>query len=195
MNRLLLIILISFSYTSISSQSLIEAAITGKSKIVYEKPFKFNIKNGKWDLKYRMESLNEQKSNPNKSNILTDSLIVKELCKKAENQKLKNWSEEELDNIYLAKNTEYLNIKTIKNTLNLTQKSEIKILKKQIRQYNSYKNKWRSFPLSLSRPVYSENKEYALIAFNYGNNGGEIVIYQKIKENWINVGVIEGWAY
>lgn len=172
-----------------------ETALVEKSKLVYEKPFNFNIKNNKWKLKYRMELLREQKLDSNNSNILCDSLIIKELCEKAVNQKPKNWSKEEFKNIYLVKKTEYLNFKDIKEALNLTEKSEIKKMRKQIRQYNNYNNKWRSFPLAVSRPVYSDNKKYALIAFKYGNNGGQIIVYQKIKENWIFGGVIEGWAY
>lgn len=177
------------------SQDLMEVTIQDKSKIIYEEPFKFKMKTGKWNLKYKMEYLLEHKKNINNLNIITDSLIIKELCEKAKTQNFNKWSPKEFNNAYLISNTDYLNYRKIRDSLKLSEKKEIKKLRKQINQFNNNKNEWRSFPLSLSRPIYTDDKAYALIAFNYGNNGGQIIIYKKIKNNWINAGIIEGWAY
>lgn len=191
-----LLFILFFQATSICfSQSLMEVAILDKSKIIYKKPFKFKLKNSKWDLKYKLESLREQKRESKNSEILTDSLILIELYQNAKSQNLENWSNEEIDNVFLIDKIEYLSVKKIKEVLNIVEKSDIKKLRKQVREYNYDKRKWRSFPLSMSRPVYTNDKKYALIAFNYGNNGGKIIVYHEDKKVWINVGVLEGWAY
>lgn len=191
-----LLFIIIYQLANLSfSQDLIKIALQDKSKIIYQEPFKFRMKTGKWDLTYRMDYLLEHKKNTNNPNILTDSLIVKELCEKAKTQNLKKWSAEEFSDVFLISNTEYLNFREIRDSLKLSEKKEIKKLRKQINQFNNDKNKWRSFPLSLSRPIFTDDKAYALIAFNYGNNGGQIIIYKKVKNKWFNAGIIEGWAY
>ena len=172
-----------------------ESGLEDKSKLVNKEPFKFNVDNEKWDFRNRLMSLNEQKSIQNNSNILTDSLKIVELFKNAKIQDIRNWKKEELSKAYLISELQNLSFRTVQSELNLTKKEQIKELRKQIRQFKNNPDKWRSFPISVSRPIYSNNKEYALIAYELGNNGGKIVIYKLDGENWIFAGEPVRWAY
>lgn len=163
--------------------------------LVHQKPYKFKVENDKWNFRNRLISLNEQKSIQNNPNILTDSLKIVELFQNAEVQDSMNWQKDELPKVYLISESKNLNFRNIRNELNLVEKKEIKELKKQIRQFNNNRSKWRSFPISISRPIYSNDKKYALIAYNFGNNGGSIMIYKLDGKKWIFAGEPERWAY
>ncbi|MGC6431262.1 MAG: hypothetical protein ACON5F_09500 [Jejuia sp.] len=156
-------------------QDLLNVAVQDKSKIINQKPFKFKLKEGKWEMKYRMESLSERTLKYPNSYKLTDTSVVVELCKNSKKQDSKNWSQEEFKNVFITEDSKFLNFKEIRTNLRLEERQEIKKLRKQVNSYNFNRRSWRDFPLSLSRPIYTNNGKYALIAFKYGNERGEIV--------------------
>ncbi|RKN01786.1 hypothetical protein D7036_17375 [Aquimarina sp. BL5] len=172
-----------------------EKGLEDMTKLIYQKPYKFKVDNDKWANRNRLGSLKEQKIILDNPNILTDSLTIVELFENAKIQDLKNWNKDELKNVYLISNNQNLSFRKVQRELELSEKEQIKKLKKQIRQFNNNKSKWRSFPISISRPIYTNDKKYALIAYNLGNNGGKIVIYKLDGENWIFAGEPKRWAY
>lgn len=155
----------------------------------------YKIKNGKYDIVNRLQNLKEQYVNYENEDVIIDSVIVKQLCLKAEKLDTTNWKIDELRNAYLIDDSEILNFKHISTTNNIKEKIALKELKKQVNQVNNQPSKWRSFPITISRPLYSDDGNYALIIFKYGNNGGAINMYRLNVGQWIFAGYLDKWSY
>lgn len=195
MKNILSIILIIQFTSFCNSQKLLESILPEDAVLITREPFNYKITNSKYDIDSRLNSLREQRLHSKNDDILIDSIIVKKLCLKAENLDSTLWKPNELLNSYLTTHSKLLNFKEITTYLKIDDKGKLKELRKKINQYKYEPHKWRSYPISLSRPVYTDDRNYALVIFKYDNNGGEINIYRLINNKWIFAGRIENWSY
>ncbi|WP_431161981.1 hypothetical protein [Flagellimonas beolgyonensis] len=127
-----------------------------------------------------------------------DTTEIKALINKAKSSApiYKNWTEKELPNKIIIGNNAFISIKNGLEIIPWETKEDKKRIKKEIRKYNNRGTEWRSFPLSMSRPIYSDSGEYALIGFIRGNNGGNVSLYKKNdSKNWKYIEDIYSWAY
>lgn len=183
-----------FFFQYLNGQTLLESALNGKSNIVVEKPTKINLGNYNFKTREFLNWLDLNKAEFDKK----DTTEIKTLINKAKSSKpiYKGWTEKELPNKILIGHNEFISIKNGLEIIPWETKEDKKRIKKEIRKYNNRGTEWRSFPLSMSRPVYSDNREYALIGFIRGNSGGNVSLYKKNDlQNWKYIEDIYGWAY
>ncbi|WP_025665522.1 hypothetical protein [Aquimarina megaterium] len=188
MKKLLYLFIILFSY-NLSSQDLLKLALADKTKIVNKEGYKPNLKTDKWNVNNYLYELNESKL------ILKDSIILIELISKTNIQKLMEWKVDELNEVYLTKKDQKIIIKAALESIKPESKEQERELKRKIRQYNNNPNKWRDWPLSISRPVFSDDNKYGMINFKFGNNGGYSSLYQNLNEKWELIGIFNRFAY
>lgn len=158
-----------FVNTFTSGQNLIELVIKDKSLLIYEEAY--NLKeadpflysdNDKEMNKYLFENFSSQieelKNSKWKKSDFVDKLVV------SENKKIRK---REFSIIFK----------------NLSVKKR-KILKRQIKYLNSKKKGLRSFPLKVSKPMYSKDNKFAILGILYGNKSGEYFLFEKINNEW-----------
>ncbi len=170
------------------SQEILTVALKKESVIIERIPFKYNLENHKFSLKQYSDNLIEQK-------VIIDNLIISEFIELSKNQDGKYWTDDELKDRILVDYNKEINFNKAFEKLNPKTKNEIKMLKKEIKEYNSFKNEWKTYPISISRPIYSKDNKYAILAIEQGNNGGNVSLFQKENELWSFVGYITRWAY
>ncbi|MNR50382.1 hypothetical protein D3C85_1698890 [compost metagenome] len=95
----------------------------------------------------------------------------------------------------MINSTEKINLDSVKIIVNALDKSQRKLLIKQIKKYNANEIFYRNFPLEVSKPIYSSDGKFAVIGFSRGNNGGEIVLYKLVGEKWEVESGLTRWAY
>ena len=177
-----------------NGQTLFESALSEKSNIVVKKPTKIYLDHYIYITKEFLDWLDLKKVEFNKK----DTTEIRVLIDKAKSNQpnYNEWTKKELSNKILIEQNEFINIKNGLKIIPWETKEDKKRIKKEIRKYNNRGTEWRSFPISMSRPVYSDNGEYALRGFIRGNNGGNVSLYQKYNgQNWKYVVDIYGWAY
>ena len=170
-------------FQNLNGQTLFECALNGKSNIVIEKPTKINLGNYNFKAREFLNWLDLNKAEFNKK----DTIDVKMLIEKAKLSEpiFENWTEKELPNKILIGNNDFISVKKGLEIIPWETKEDKKSVKKEIRKYNNRGTEWRSFPLSMSRPIYSDDGKFALIGFIRGNNGGNASLYQKYDgQNW-----------
>jgi hypothetical protein len=165
-----------------------EIALSEKTKLIYEDVYQFRLKNDKWNIDNYLYTLNEQETN-------IDSTTFKKLVDKSLNFKAEKWKKGDLKNTFLIKKGEKVEIKKVLSELTLADRKEEKSIKKLIRKYNSNPNKWRGLPISVSNPIFSDNNEYCLIGYRFGNNGGYTELYKKNNSDWKLIGIFDRFAY
>ena len=177
MKNILLIILISIFATELSAQNIIDVALAEKSLIVYEKPAKPKLP---FSILYEKEFFNGK----NKS----DSLNVRELMSKVDTLDIdySKWTENELKNRIVVSKGKKIDLKP---------KAEQKKFKKEIKGFNNNKSGWRNYPLSISRPIISNDGKMALITIIRGNSGGSTELYKMENGKWEYFEHLERWAY
>ncbi|MGM5470455.1 hypothetical protein ACS386_09265 [Flavobacteriaceae bacterium LMO-SS05] len=186
-NVLLILFFINF-YTCFS-QEVFDVALTDKSKLIVDDIYQFHLKNSKWDIENYIYTLDLKK-------MQIDSLTFVNLINKAiEQKKTEKWTNEDLKNIYLIKKGELIPTKQVLSELDIKDKKETKTIKKQISQFNNRPNEWRSWPISISKPVFSNDNQYCIIGFSFGNNGGHTELYKKSESEWKRIGVFDRFAY
>ncbi|WP_291083322.1 hypothetical protein [Flavobacterium sp. BFFFF1] len=173
-----LVSLLMFLYSLNSfSQDLIDVALRNKSVLI----------------------LNEAYIIPNSQiNYLEldsiDKSIIEEFKLQANEQKASNWNESDFKDRILIKNKERINVdKVLTLSPNLTDRQK-KDLRKAIKIYNSTDDEWRTFPLQISKPLYSKQRDYAVIGFIDGNSGGTINLFHLENGEWKSIGGTR-WAY
>ncbi|TCI90612.1 hypothetical protein [Tenacibaculum sp. M341] len=186
MKNLLLIILISFFATELSAQNILDVGLTEKSLIVYEKPAKpklpFSILYEK-DFFYRKSK--------------SDSLNVRELISKIDTLEIdySKWTKSELKKRIIVSKGKRIDIKKEMHKMSDKPKAEQKKLKKEIKGLNNNKSEWRNYPLSISRPIMSNDGKMALITIIRGNSGGSTELYKMENGEWKYFENLERWAY
>ncbi|WP_378172649.1 hypothetical protein [Aquimarina sp. SS2-1] len=188
MKKLLYLFIILFGY-NLSSQDLLDLALVDKTKIVDIEGYKPNLKTDKWNINNYLYELNESKL------ILNDSTILIELISKTTTQNLTEWKMDELNEVYLTKKNQKIIINVALESIKPKSKEQQRELKRKMRQYNNNPNKWRGWPLSISRPVFSGDNKYGMISFKFGNNGGYSCLYQNLNDEWKLIGIFNRFAY
>lgn len=184
MKNTMLIVLMFFFTKQLSAQNLLEIVLEGKSQIIYEKPAKPKLPSY-----YEEDFLNRK----NKS----DSLNIRDLISKVDSIKIdySNWTKAELKTKIIATKGTKIDLKREMLKASKRSKTEQKILKKEIKGFNNYKNGWRNYPISISRPIISKNRKMALITIIRGNSGGSTLLYKMENKKWKYFECLERWAY
>ncbi|WP_025742961.1 hypothetical protein [Aquimarina pacifica] len=188
MKKLLCLFVILFSY-NLYSQDLLDLALVHKTKIIDKEGYKPNLKTDKWNINNYLYELNESEL------TLNDSIILIELISKTNTQNLTEWKVDELNEVYLTKKNQKISINAALESIKPKSKEQQRELKRKMRQYNNNPSKWRGWPLSISRPVFSDDNKYSIISFKLGNSGGYSSLYQKLNEEWKLIGVFNRFAY
>ena len=187
MKNILLIILISILATELSAQNLLENVLKDKSLIVYDKPTKPKLP---YFILYDEKDFFTGKSKP-------DSLNVRELMSKIDTLEIdySNWTKDDLKNRIIVSKGKKIDLKQEMLKISGKPKIEQKKLKKEIRGFNNNKSGWRSYPLSISRPIISNDGKMALITIIRGNSGGSTLLYKMENDEWKYFEYLERWAY
>jgi len=175
------------------SQALLEVALKDKSNIIINKPFKIDLENYTFNARDFYGYLDLIDS----SFPITDTTKLKEFIAlaKAAKPDLNPWIKEEMPNKIIIALEEYIKPKIGLETIGWKTKEEKKAILKEIRKYNGRGTEWRSFPLTMSRPVFNSDTTLALIGLIRGNNGGNVSLYRKENEAWLWVCELKRWAY
>ncbi|MEC7262922.1 MAG: hypothetical protein VXW38_04215 [Bacteroidota bacterium] len=179
---------------NLSGQTLFESALSGKSNIVVKTPIEiYHLKD--YNLKTRgfLNWLELKQVEFNK----TDTTEIKILIEKAKTNDpiFNSWTTKELPRKILIDDNDFISFKKGLDIVPWKTNVSKKRIKKEIRKYNNRGNDRRSFPLFMSRPVYSNSGNYALIGFVKGNSGGNVSLYKKDDtQNWEFVEDIYGWS-
>lgn len=186
MKNILLILLISFFATELSAQNLLKTALEDKSLIVYDKPVKPKLP---YFILYEKEFFNGKSK--------SDSLNIRELISKIDTLETdySNWKKDELKKGIIVSKGKKIDLKLEMLKVSDKPKIEQKKLKKEIRSFNNNKSGWKNYPLSISRPIISNDGKMALITIISGNSGGSTLLYKMEKNEWKYFEYLERWAY
>ena len=186
MKNTLLLILISTFATELKAQNLLEVALEDKSLIVYDKPAKPKLP---YFILYEKEFF----AGKSKS----DSLNVRELMSKIDTIEIdyEKWTKKEIENRILVSKNKKIDLKQEMLKISDKPKEERKKLKKEIKGFNNNRSGWRGYPLSISRPIFTNDKKLALITIIRGNSGGSTILYQFDNGKWNYYEYLERWAY
>lgn len=113
---------------------------------------------------------------------------------KLSSQSAKNWESGDLKGKYLVQDQTHLRPSLVLKYITTFSKLEVKKVKNEVRTFNRL-NGWKKTPLSVSTPAYSQDQKHAIIALQYGNEGGEYRLYEKVLSEWKFVTVLAQWAY
>ena len=111
------------------------------------------------------------------------------------------WDEQELAGIIWVDNRKQrLSINDLLRSFQSEDKQLIKDYRRRIKKYNSgivtdSNNFYDGLVSSLSKPVFDKERRYAVLMRDYFHSGGEILLFEKEKEDWHIVGVLDKWAY
>ena len=132
-------------------------------------------------------------------NYNIDSALLNELINNSKNTDTTKWTDSDLKNFVLVeKSDDYINAKNIIKKFSLTDKAQIKKVKRQIADFND------SHPFNrniyyFSRPVFDKTKTYAIISHGNGNKGlmgrDYISLFHYDGNTWTNIGVMTRWIY
>jgi hypothetical protein len=195
----LLIFFISFITYSISFgqtkqyQDLLDTAISGHGAlIVCSKPIaKIQLdKSEMWNYFYFHRDYD---------NKVLDTVMFAQIIKNSKSVDTTFWEDTELKTLVLTNNREeQISKKKAFQKLQLTDKSQIKLCKKQINCYNSTDSYNRNL-YYFSRPVFDNSKQYAIVQWDNAHSGlgggGGIVLYHFQSDTWKEVGIIMNWKY
>ena len=175
------------------SQNILKEIVLKENCIVIKE--KLLIKNHLEHIDYKdiLEYYNEN----NELNIFSE-ILFNEFKSKLRYEENGFWKNTDFENsAYLTSFNEDLNLNNIKNLFKILNYSveKQKQFIKQIKRYNAKISQYRNFPLMISEPIYSDDRKHLLIGINYGNNGGEIRLYENKENSWVFVINISRWAY
>lgn len=186
MKKLLLIISICCAFNCYA-QNVMEVALADKSKLVFKNTnASFNLKDNSFAIQVYLEQLRD---------VPIDSLTLIDLIKKSKNRVSIWWQKEELGNVYLVIKDQPLSVNKVLKNLYGLEEEEVEALKKQVRQYNNQPSRWRGWPIAVSKPIYSDDKQYCLLSFVRGNNGGHCELYMKVDSAWERIAVFNRFAF
>ncbi|TMM55971.1 hypothetical protein FEE95_15115 [Maribacter algarum] len=193
MKRAFLLLLFFLFSAVIYSQSLLQAATKNRSNLVAKEPVKIYLDNYKFKAREFYGYLGFLETDFSKN----DTTELKELITKAMDSEpdLTKWTEKEIPNKILVEPDKFVKPKIGLEKIKWTTKEEKKAIIKEIRKYNRMKVMWPSFPLYLSRPVYSKSGNYALIGLVNGGSTGAVILYKKKDEKWTEVADLKSWVY
>ncbi|MFL9485401.1 hypothetical protein ACI6Q2_21645 [Chitinophagaceae bacterium LWZ2-11] len=128
-----------------------------------------------------------------------DNGLLSELIQKSSNIDTALWTEAEMKNFLLIKNVESLiNTKDAVKKISITDKIEIKKLKKRITDYNDSRPSTENIYF-FSRPIFDNTNTFAIISHGTGNKAAEgkdyISLFGFNGSCWVKLGVITRWIY
>jgi len=124
-----------------------------------------------------------------------DQAIISDFKLELRKQHISVWNQSDFIDRIVVKENEKIDKNRLNNffkNLNSTQKLNLEIA---VKNYNMDVQEWRKFPLKISKPIYSSSKDFAMIGFIFGNDGGQISVYNFQNEKWNFVGNLTKWAY
>jgi hypothetical protein len=132
-------------------------------------------------------------------NYNIDEALLIELINNCKIPDTTKWTESDFKSLVLVETPdEYINPKDIIKKFGLTDKLQIKMLKRQIADFND------SYPFNkniyyFSRPVFDTTKTYAIISHGNGNKGlmgrDYISLLHYNGNTWTKIGVVTRWIY
>lgn len=151
------------------------------------------IKSEAFEIKQKLKLLDFREVNEQCNKI--DKTLLEDLKLQSEKEQKSIWEKSDLKNRLIINQNEKINLDSVKTVINALDKSQKKHLLKEIKKYNANEMVYRDFPLEVSKPVYSSDRKFAVIAFSRGNNGGEMVLYKLVGEKWEVECGLTRWAY
>lgn len=132
-------------------------------------------------------------------NYNIDSALLNELINNTKNPDTTKWTDSDLKNFVLVETSDdYINPKNIIKKFSLSDKAQIKKLKRQIADFNNSHSLNRNI-YYFSRPVFDKTKTYAIISHGNGNKGlmgrDYISLFHFDGNTWTNIGVVTRWIY
>lgn len=133
------------------------------------------------------------------ANKVLDTIMFAEIIENSKSVDTTLWKDTELKSFIVVSNKEKtITKKKVLQKLQLTDKSKIKIYKKQINRYNST-DSYNKNLYYFSRPVFDKSKEYAIVQWDNAHSGlgggGGIILYHLQGDTWKQVGIIMNWKY
>ena len=132
-------------------------------------------------------------------NYTIDEALLIELITNSKNPDTTKWAESDLKNFVLVETSEdYIKPNDIIKKFSLSDKEQIKKLKRQIGDFNN------SHPFNrdiyyFSRPVFDKTKTFAVISHGNGNKGlmgrDYISLFHYDGNTWTKIGVVTRWIY
>lgn len=193
----LILILIIFNFTSFgqtipSYNSLLDTATKGSGLFISAYPVKSIRLNLSDTSNYRDYLKSEY-------NYEIDETVLIELIENCKNPDTTKWTDEDFTKFVFVETSEtYINAKDIIKKFNLTDKLQIKKLKRQVADFN-YTNPLTKDIYYFSRPVFDNTKTYAVISHGNGNKGlmgrDYISLFHYESSSWKEIGVIARWIY
>uniref|UniRef100_UPI00404BA3CC hypothetical protein n=1 Tax=Flavobacterium sp. TaxID=239 RepID=UPI00404BA3CC len=155
--------------TTATGQNLLKLVVKDNCFLIYEEAyaleeansFLYDINDNKMN-KYLFENFSSQIEETKKSEWYKSDFVDKLII--SENKKIKKRD---------------FSLFSKKLTVN-----EKKILKYQIKHLNSKKEGLRSFPLKVSKPLFSKDNKFAILGILYGNESGEYYLFEKVNDKW-----------
>ncbi len=183
---------ISFGQTK-QYQNLLDTTLSGHGElIVYSKPItKIQLhKTDMWNYFYYHRDY---------ANKVLDTVMFAQIIENSKSVDTTLWQDTELKSLIVTSNREEtISKKKAFQKLQLTDKSQIKLCKKQINRYNSTDSYNRNL-YYFSRPVFDNSKEYAIVQWDNAHSGlgggGGITLYHLQGDTWKEVGIIMDWKY
>jgi hypothetical protein len=128
-----------------------------------------------------------------------DTVLLLQIIQNAQHSDTTEWAEEELPRFLLVSSrTESISIKQAVHKLSLTDKQQLRSLKRQIRRFNLTDAYDRDISY-FSRPVFDNSKSFAIIRWSDAHSGlgggGGLVLYQRTENDWVMLGELESWKY
>lgn len=133
------------------------------------------------------------------ANKVLDTIMFAQIIHNSKSVDTTLWQDNELNNYILVGNRDLdIPSNSAIQKLRLTDKKQIKFIKKQINRYNSTDNYNRNL-YYFSKPVFDNTKQFAIFQLDNGygglGGGGGIILYQFQGDNWKEIGIIMNWKY
>lgn len=184
-----IILALCFLPLSTIGQELLDVALRDKSPIVINEPYIIKLEEDPFYIKRYLDYLNHS------SVVVKDTSLIRSLVKLSKVQDTTKWRAEEFLKRIVINNDDFINTKKTTRQLASLNKYKLKEFKKEIRKYNNRSNDWRSFPIRVSRPIYSDDCKFVIVGVIRGNEGSEISLFKSSRSSWIHLGYLERKAY
>lgn len=187
------ICLSSFGQTN-NYQNLLDTALRGHGSLfLHSKPIKVTRLDPK-ELWYYFENVRGY------SNQKLDTAMFAQIIQNSKAVDTTLWTDNKLPNFLLVnERTETVSKKYAIQKFKLTDKKQIRHLRKYVNKFNSTDISDRII-CYYSRPVFDNSKTFAIVQWDNGHSylggGGGINLYQlQIDQTWKEFGVILNWRY
>ena len=188
-NKALLILTISFLSMKSSGQELLEIAIGNDVQIIQKEPYAIEqYLAEEYLMFYHKKALKQIEGKGIDLNTVRE-LFLREI-------EIKNsWNESDFPQALLLEKNEKIELSELDKILEKYGEDERASIIDDVNSYNNDLQNWRKLPIAISRPIYSKEKNLAIIGYNYGNEIGKISLFHKEQNDWKFVVEISNWIY